>query len=153
MKLTTRLDQAISKLYSAFHNNTLHPECCKQCAVGNILDNKDFWKHLSDNHGSLQLNYVGLVNQKIGKRFNGYTPYELLQIEAVFLKACGFQLPLHHKNKKPNNPTDKEALFNGLSAVVAFLCQLDGVENVMDYSKVFEIEDNKPRYELCEILS
>jgi hypothetical protein len=151
MKSTVRLDQAITKLYKAFHNNTLNPECCKQCAVGNILDNQDFWKHLSDSHGSLQLNYVGLVNQNFGRKFNGYSPFELLQIEAIFLKTCGFELPLHHKNKKPKAPTDKEVLFNGLSAVVGFLCKLDDVANVMDYSKLFEFENDKPRYQLSEI--
>ncbi|MCB0461583.1 MAG: Na(+)-translocating NADH-quinone reductase subunit F [Flavobacteriaceae bacterium] len=152
MKSASRLDQAIAKLYNAFNNNTLHPECSKNCAVGNILDNSDFWKHISDNHGSLQLNYVGLVNQKIGKRFNGYTPYELLQIEAVFLKACNYELPFHHQNKKPKNPTDKDVLFKGLSAVVSFLCQLDGIDNVMDYSKIFKLKNGTPFYELNEIL-
>lgn len=151
MNYQTRFEQAITKLYKAFHNNTLNPECCKQCAVGNILDNNDAWKHLSDEHGALKLNYVGLVNQNFGKKFNGYTPLELLQIEVVFLKACGFELPLHHKHKKPENPTDKDVLFKGLSAVVTFLCQLDGVDNIMDYSKLFEFENDKPRYQLNEI--
>ncbi|NNK26601.1 MAG: Na(+)-translocating NADH-quinone reductase subunit F, partial [Flavobacteriaceae bacterium] len=112
--------------------------CCKQCAVGNILDRTDSWKNFSDFHGSTKLNYVGLVNQKFGKRFNGYSPMELLKIEETFLKACGYQIPLYHKNKKPENPTDKDVLFKGLSAVIAYLCELDGVENVMGYSRLFE---------------
>ncbi len=138
MKTTPRLEVALKKLYIAFHNNTLNPECCKQCAVGNILDHTDAWKNLSDAHGSLTLNYVGTVHQTLGRKFNGYTPLELLKIEATFLKACGFKLPLHHKHKKPNNPTDKEVLFNGLSAVVSLLCKLDHISNVMDYTKLFE---------------
>jgi hypothetical protein len=141
MKTSKRLDIAIEKLYVAFQNNTLHPECCKQCAVGNILDNTDSWKHLSDQHGSLKLNYVGLVNQNFGKKFNGYSPIELLQIEAEFLKGCGYQLPLHHKNKKPKNPTDKDVLFMGLSAVVSFLCQLDNIPDVMDCSELFQYKN------------
>ena len=64
--------------------------CCKHCAVGNILDNMDIWKHLSNYHGSLELNYVGKVHQTLGRKFNGYSPLELLQIEATFLKACGY---------------------------------------------------------------
>ena len=76
MNIPKRLDQAISKLYQAFHNSTLHPECCQQCAVGNILDRKDFWKHLSDDHGSLKLNYLGQVHESLGRRFNGYKPSE-----------------------------------------------------------------------------
>jgi hypothetical protein len=148
MKTSQRLDSAIKKLYNAFHNYQLHPECCMQCAVGNILDNKDAWKYLSDHHGAIELNYVGKVHQTLGRKFNGYTPLELLQIEATFLKACGYQLPLHHKNIKQKNPTDKDVLFNGLCDVVAFLCKLDGVTNIMDYSKLFEVENNQPKYAL-----
>lgn len=146
MTTTPRLDAAIKKLYTAFHNNTLHPECCQQCAVGNILDNAEHWKHLSDNHGSLQLNYVGRVHQTLGRTFNGYSPLELLQIEYLFLKACGFRVPLHFKNNTPEKPTDKDVLFKGLYAVITYLCELDGVSNVMDYAKLFEVENNEPKY-------
>lgn len=151
MKTSVRLDLAIKKLYNAFHNNELHPECCKQCAVGNILDNKDSWKHLSDHHGAMELNYIGNVHQTLGRKFNGYTPLELLQIEATFLKACGYQLPLHHKNKKPKNPTDKDTLFNGLTEVITLLCELDTIPNIMDYTKLFEFENEKPRFQIAEI--
>ena len=140
MKTTIRFENAINKLYLAFHNGYLNPECCKQCAVGNILDNKDFWKHLSDGHGSLNLNYTGRIHQNLGRRFNGYNPLELMQIESSFLKGCGYELPFHHKNKKPNSPTDKEVLFNGLCAVIELLCELDGIENVMEYYNLFENE-------------
>ena len=143
MRTTARLDKALKKLYKAFHEDTLHPECCKQCAVGNILDHSDGWKHLSDFHGSLVLNYVGMVNQNFGRRFNGYTPLELLQIEVEFLKGCGYELPLGRNKNKPQDPTDKEVLFHGLCKVVEFLCQLDGIENVMGYSKLFEFDKRK----------
>lgn len=148
METTLRLESAIKKLYTAFQNNTLNPECCKQCAVGNILDNTDSWKHLSDGHGSLVLNYVGRVHQNLGRKFNGYSPLELLKIEATFLKACGFKLPLNYKNDKPENPTGKDVLFDGLCAVIEFLCKLDSVKNVMDYTKLFEVENDKPKYRL-----
>ncbi|TGV03192.1 Na(+)-translocating NADH-quinone reductase subunit F [Flavivirga rizhaonensis] len=148
MKTSERLEQALKKLYTAFHNNELNPECCKQCAVGNILDNTDSWKYLSDVHGSLKLNYIGKVHETLERRFNGYTPLELLKIENIFLKACGYTLPLHHKNKKPNNPTDKDILFNGLNEVVRFLCHLDNISNAMDYTKLFEFENEEPKYDL-----
>ncbi|TXD84619.1 Na(+)-translocating NADH-quinone reductase subunit F [Subsaximicrobium wynnwilliamsii] len=147
--MSNRLEKAIEKLYVAFHNNTLHPECCKSCAVGNILDNKDSWKHLSDDHGSLQLNYLGKVHQGLGRRFNGYTPQELLQVEASFLAACDYELPFRHNHKKPKNPTDKDLLFKGLCAVISFLCKLDHVPNVMDYTKLFEVENDKPKFALA----
>ncbi|MCR8668351.1 Na(+)-translocating NADH-quinone reductase subunit F [Aestuariibaculum sp. M13] len=133
-----RLDIAIKKLYTAFHDDCLHPECCKQCAVGNILDHSDAWKHFSDDHGSTKLNYIGHINEAFGKRFNGYTPSELLLIEVTFLKACGYQLPLHFKNNKPENPTNKDNLFKGLQAVIELLCELDKSPNVMDYTELFD---------------
>ena len=150
MDTPVRLEKAITKLYTAFHNNTLHPECCKSCAVGNILDNTEAWKHLSDNHGSIVLNYVGKVHQGFGRKFNGYTPQELLEIEAVFLISCGYSLPLIYKGVKPSDPTDKDVLFQGLSEAIAYLCKLDGVTNVMEYSKLFEYkEGNVPVHELA----
>ena len=148
MKSTSRLEFAITKLYTAFHNDSLHPECCKSCAVGNILDNTDTWRYLTDSHGSLVLSYIGRVNEGFGRKINGYAPSELLQIEAVFLQGCGYSLPLGRKTVKPNEPTSKETLFNGLSAAVEFLCALDGVDNVMDYSKLFEFENDAPVHEL-----
>lgn len=137
--MTSRFESAIKKLYKAYHNQTLNPECCRQCAVGNILDNRDSWKHLSDKHGSLKLNYVGLVHQRIGRRFNGYTPKELLLIEATFLEACGFKIPLHYQNEKPNT-TENDALFDGMCAVIELLCKLDGIPNIMDYKLMLRID-------------
>lgn len=148
MKTSFRLDAAITKLYNAFHNNELNPECCKQCAVGNILNKTDSWKHLSDHHGAIELNYIGKVHQSFGRKFNGYSPLELLNIEATFLSACGYKLPIHHKNNKPEYPTDKSILFDGLCAVIELLCKLDGVSNVMNYTKLFKFEKQSPKYEL-----
>ena len=68
METSKRLEEAIIKLYKAFHKNTLDPENCAACAVGNILDNHDSWKHLSNEHGSLQLNYIGNSSSKIRKK-------------------------------------------------------------------------------------
>ena len=143
MRTSVRFEQAIRKLYTAFHSNTLNPECCKQCAVGNILDNTDAWKNLSDYHGSLQLNYVGKVHETLGRKFKGYTPQEILKIEAAFLKGCGYQLPLHYASKSEVNCKDKEVLFQGLCSVVATLCKMDGMDNVMDYTRLFTVEKEK----------
>ncbi|MDH7911462.1 Na(+)-translocating NADH-quinone reductase subunit F [Winogradskyella sp. SYSU M77433] len=137
MKTSNRFDNAIKKLYTAFHNNTLNPEDCKQCAVGNILDHKDSWKHLTDIHGSVRLNYVGLVHQNLGRKFNGFSPLELLQIEAAFLKACGYDLG-HSFCHKPEKPMTKDILFKGLSEVVSILCELDELSDVMDCSELFD---------------
>jgi len=149
MNTSHRLERAIKKLYLAFHNNELHPECCKSCAVGNILDCTNAWQHLSDAHGSLKLNYLGNVHQMLNRRFNGYSPQELLHLEATFLEACGYELPFRRKNRRPENPEDKVILFQGLSAVIELLCKFDNVPNVMDYTKLFEVIDDKPKHELC----
>jgi hypothetical protein len=133
-----RFETAINKLYRAYHNKTLNPECCKQCAVGNILDNNDSWKHLSDEHGSLKLNYVGLVHQRIGRTFNGYTPQELLLIEATFLENCGFKIPLFYQNEKPNM-VEGDLLFDGLCAVIELLCRLDSIPNILDYKNMLRV--------------
>lgn len=137
MHTSFRFNQAVSKLYCAFHENTLHPECCKSCAVGNILDHKDSWKHLTETHGSTTLSYVGKVHQNLGRKFNGYSPIELLKIEQAFLTGCGYDGPLKKGCNKPKDPTDKDLLFDGLSAVIGLLCELDGVKNVMDCSVLF----------------
>lgn len=139
MKNSMRFEQAVQKLYTAFYNNQLNPACCRQCAVGNILDQTDAWKHLSDDHGSLQLNYVGKVHQSFGRTFNGYSPLELLHIEATFLKACGYQIPLRGTFRRKDN----DALFEGMSAVVQYLCTLDGISNVMDYQQLLSSQASK----------
>lgn len=129
MKLPARLDTALIKLYTAYTDQELHPEDACRCAVGNILDRKDFWKNLSDDHGSLQLNYIGRVHEGLGRRFFGYKASELLQIERAFLKGCGYSLPLSRSNQRPINPTDPDTLFNGLSEALTVLFSLEGLEN------------------------
>lgn len=135
MKTTPRFEQAIQKLYTAFHKGSLIPESCTHCAVGNICDNTEAWANFTNIHGSVRLNYIGVVHQNLGRKYFGYSPIELLQIEAEFLKACGFSLPLKGGYIKPK--LGKDILFKGLTAVVSFLCQLDQLPDVMDCSKLF----------------
>jgi len=137
IKLTKRLEEAIKKLYLAYTNNTLDPECACHCAAGNICNNNENWKYFTDFHGSAQLNYIGRIHQSFGRNFNGYLPLELLRVEAAFLKGCGYELPYHYKNRKPKNSKDRDIQFNGLYAAISYLCDLDGIENVMDIMKYF----------------
>ncbi|TYB79263.1 Na(+)-translocating NADH-quinone reductase subunit F [Bizionia myxarmorum] len=139
MKNSFRFNQSIEKLYSAFHNNTLNPEDCKQCAVGNIVDNNDLWKHLTDNHGTEKLNYLGSLHQRLGRRFNGYSPLELLQIERSFLIGCGYKITKNNRLLKPEI-LDNNSLFHGLCSVVIQLCKLDGVKDVMDCTALFNFK-------------
>lgn len=147
MNTSNRFDNAISKLYNAFHDKTLNPDDYKYCAVGNILDHKESWKHLTDKHGSVQLNYVGLVHQNLGRQFNGYYPIELLQIESAFLKGCGYYTTTNNRLHKPFNIND-DLLFNGLCAVVSMLCSLDCIEDVMDCTKLFSFNPQSLKFQI-----
>lgn len=138
-----RFNDAVEKLYVAFHNNTLNPEDCKQCAVGNILDHISHWEYLTEKHGTTKLNYIGLLNQKLGRRFNGYLPLELLQIERAFLKGCGYTFSKKNRLRKPNHTINENILFDGLCEVVAELCCLDGIKNVMDCKALFQYNLSK----------
>lgn len=144
METSKRFNEAVNKLYKAFHENNLKPLSFQHCAVGTILDNKTYWKEFSDANGSLNLNYVGLVHQRLERKFNGYSPLELLQIEKAFLQACGYQLPLHHSTFSSKKES-KKVLFKGLEAVIAQLCIIDRIPNVMDCSTLFDYD----RKEFC----
>jgi len=149
---TKRFEAAIKKLYTSFHDASLNPEDCKKCAVGNILDGKDSWKHLSHLHGSTTLSYVGRVHQHLGRRFNGYTPLELLKIESAFLKGIGYYGTEHGRCFKPEDYKSKDRLFDGLCAVVKVLCQLDGIDDIMDYSAVFNYNTPKTKSNTPELV-
>ena len=151
MRTPPRLERALTKLYTAFHSGELNPECNRGCAVGNICDNTTTWRYLTEAHGSLKLSYIGNLNEYFGRRVFGYSPSELLRIEVVFLRACGYELPLKLGSKRPKDPQNKDMLFNALCATVAFLCKLDGVPNVMEYAKLFEYENDQPKYALATI--
>ena len=77
---------------------------------------------------------------------------ELLQIEAVFLKGCGYSGAIDRTCSKPSNPTNKDILFNGLCAVVTFLCKLDNIPDVLDYSKLFGYENTKHKRQLARAM-
>ena len=135
-----RFESAVNKLYNAFHEDRLNPECCNQCAVGNLLDNRDYWKHFARFHGDINLTYVGKVNEAFGKKFNGYSPSELLAIEQAFLSGCGYTLPINGRNPKPQDPMNKDLQFKGLEAVISKLCELDGIRDIMDCEELFSYQ-------------
>lgn len=141
------MDMAIQKLYAAFHDGELKPNCCLKCAVGNICNNRDFWRHFTDVHGSLVLNYTGQVNEAFGRKFYGYSPSELIKIEYEFLQGCGYLMPID-KPGMMKRTHGKDELFIGLSKVIALLCELDGIPNVMDCSAIFNyVPVRQPRFD------
>lgn len=144
MKLPIRLENAITKLYNAFHNGTLNAFDCKACAVGNICDNTDEWaEHTGnavtlDTHNNVRTVYAE-PNTRIKYFYNGYNQDELYEIESRFLNIWIGQQHLDN---------NKNIQFKGVCAVVEYLCKLDNIPNVMDYTKLFETENDKPKYQL-----
>lgn len=145
MKTTERFTNAVTKLYNAFHNGELELTDCKKCAVGNICDNRFDWFDTVSMAKSRDLfRFVKVKHIEIPKEVNsyGYTGVELANIESIFSRA-------HYRNY-PNGRIHniKNAQFNALCAVIEYLCELDGIPNVMDYTCLFETENEKPKYEL-----
>ena len=62
-------------------------------------------------------------------------------------------MPLHYKNDKPKNPTDKNILFKGLSAVITLLCELENISNVMDYTKLFQFKNESTAFQEEKLLA
>jgi|TARA_B110000240_G_C13414382_1_gene416609 hypothetical protein len=69
-------------------------------------------------------------------------------IEKVFLIACGFKTSRYPFNPEPKKPQSKDVLFDALSAVVSLLYTLDGVKNILNFSKILEQENGEPVYSL-----
>ncbi len=143
MKLPIRLENAITKLYKAFHSGTLNAFDCTACAVGNICDNTEGWAyyfgaHVKTTPSNIILS-VHVPENLEGFSKNGYNQNELSMIENVFLKQW---------IGEKHNSHNKETQFKGLCAVVEYLCELDNIPNVMDYTKLFETENNEPKYQL-----
>jgi hypothetical protein len=138
MKTTKRFEEAITKLYKAFHDGTLELYDCLNCAVGNICNNTGEWYDIlrSSKKGYNMYNNP-LTKYDICNMPNeilkfGYSSFELATIENIFANNC-------------NCGNDN---FKGLCAVVEYLAELDNIPNPMDYSKLFETENNTPKYEL-----
>ena len=151
MKTTERFDNAVSKLYTAFWNGTLNAMDCKACACGNICNNSRDWV-------------------KDYKSDSGYSPDELLNIEQIFMHGYredirGYinhplSIDLKYLNRdgigwdaKKVNSENKDLVFLAMTSVVEYLCELDDIPNVMDYTKLFESENNEPKYQLTNQLN
>ena len=133
-----RFENALGALYEGFYNGQLHPEDSCRCTVGTLCNGWSAWKHFSDAHGSLKLNYVGKVHEGIGRRYHGYLPSELLRIESAFLSGCGYQLPLDHRAIRPESPADQDVIYNGLIAAITELCCLDNIEDILPHTRMLE---------------
>lgn len=144
MKHSERFTKAVTKLYNAFHKGELRASDCTKCAVGNICDNTSGWAYLSKSFGSGILS-TNADEIDLGIEFTrqtGYSPLEIVTIEKIFLDGCDWD---NHNHRLQENQ------FKGLCDVIEYLCDLDGIPNVMDYSKLFITESDKPKHLLSEV--
>jgi hypothetical protein len=144
MKTTKRFENAVMKLYNAFHENRLNGLKCEACAVGNMCDNDYRWNSDRDSiiaNRNIPLNY---------QEKTGYSAFELRNIEYLFMMGLRVKKlgEIPDTPKWSNTDKDKDAQFKGLCAVVEYLAELDNIPNPMDYTKLFETENDKPIYEL-----
>jgi len=131
METTERFEKAVTKLYKAFHEGALNAYNCHACAVGNMCDGYAKW-------GVNSRNRIGQITDIRCKELSKYELSELGRVEKIFMSY----FPESHLSD------NKELQFKGLCAVVEYLCELDGIQNVMDYSSLFEYDEQGAKKEL-----
>lgn len=139
MKTTERFEKAVTKLYNAFHEGTLNAFACEACAVGNIVGHGN-WAFQNVVDFSV---YKAIYKEPVPND-SGYNVDELMKIEKIFL----LNFPIEERCLFNGNGRDKNNQFKGLCAVVEYLCELDGIPNVMDYSSLFEYNENGAKNKL-----
>lgn len=136
-----RFEKAVSSLYEAFHNDRLNAFDCCACAVGSIVGHGD-WKGYSGYAVGKGIFCKNSDNHHKYPTNSDYTKEELKEIEYHFLKQWS--------DARSEDGFDKEIQFKGLCAVVEYLCELDGIPNVMDYSSLFEYDEKGATKQLEE---
>lgn len=130
--MTKRFENAVMKLYDAFHKGELKYSSCEKCAVGNIVGHSRWF------FSSPSLIWGGIIRphnkMHMWNNNSGYSISELAKVEHIFIMAF----------EEVRDSSHKESQFKGLCAVVEYLCELDNIPNVMDYKWLFESEENKP---------
>ncbi len=150
MKTTKRFDNAVTKLYNAFHNGELIMTDCSKCAVGNICDGNYLWTGARN----LMTKMPIVMPYKRGLEVvikTGYSVLEIIEIECLFMSGYRSHQFLN-KAVSYYREGNKEDQFKGLEAVIKYLCELDGIDNVMDYTKVFDYNEEGAVNELKEVI-
>lgn len=184
LKLPVRLENALSRLYTAYHSGELNAMDCSACAAGNICANDPSWSIFRRNLGLSRFvadmlpeyTYANNSRPKVTPRivmnnvFNttGYSIDEIIMVEKVFLNAMGiYSLQRSDISEAYNRMLEnaqslgdgqsREALdnvnFQGLCAVTEYLCELDNVPNVLDYTNIFEKEKHEAKYKFEELFA
>ena len=148
MKTTERFDNAVSKLYTAYHVGVLNKMDCGKCAVGNMCDGNEKWVYDIDDFRIID-KYTDLSELQDRKNYfnTGYSALEIAEIENIFMFGKNLQeTKVYFDQAEFDN-------FKGLCAVLEYLCELDNIPNVMDYTRLFESENNEPKYQLTNELN
>ena len=141
-ELPKRFTDAVSKLYNAFHKGELDAMDCEFCAVGNICNNNWDWAVFtgySTSYGLLNIEYATTEEIRLGYKAvsgSGYSPTHIVNIEKSFLDGMGA------KGYSYGFTQNKENQFKGLCAVIEYLCELDNIPNILDYTSLFEFNEN-----------
>ena len=144
MKTTKRFDEAVKKLYISFHNGTLNAMDCSACAVGNICNGDSNWKNNMDDYRILEeLTDFDKLNDIKNYFDSGYSAKELANIESIFM--FGFDVKQESFYFIERYPHDN---YTAMISVIEYLCELDNIPNIMDYTKLFETENELPKYQL-----
>lgn len=138
--MTERFNNAVTKLYTAWHKDTLDAMHCRHCAVGNLCGTKQ-WARIGPIGSPLRINpeFDGAA---------GYSRKQLAEIESIFLYGVTDQDTTEPKflNLISNEDVSgglftkkqqKELQFQGLCAVIEYLAELDGIPNPFNFSKLF----------------
>ncbi len=136
MKTTKRLTKAMTRLYNGFHKGKLYAGSCDSCAVGNMVGGKANWYFALRVYTKAFKNHSYDIFTPLGLeqiRETGYSINEIEKIENIFERTVRHNAFQHKQTK--------EGQFKGLEAVIKYLCELDGIDNVMDYTKVFDYNE------------
>ena len=168
IKTSKRFDNAVKRLYSAFHNGTLSAFDCKMCGVGSICNNSDMWKDIRSIAGYSAvvdngLRTVSIKDHKKSIKFiepYGYSATELINIESIFMfgkKADSIESAkwahVSPNSSKYSTELRKEIEYKGLCAVIDYLCELENIPNLTDnYKSLFKYDDKGAINQLEEVL-
>lgn len=146
MKHSERFTNAVTKLYNAFHKGELNAWDCQKCCVGSMCDGNPSWSYLRiDGFNTGAANYITTspyFEEALECAENtGYTGIQIVEIENIFLDS--FEGLTKFK--------DKDYQFKGLCAVIEYLCELEGIPNIMDYKMLFEYDKESPKHQLSEV--
>ncbi len=156
LKAPERFENAVTKLYEAYHNGNLQKANCSCCAVGNLLNGYIGWYEIFCD-GRIRIKKESLYKEEIEKiEITGYSWREMAMVEKLFelntiydhFKHGVGRVYLSDEYVNITPEQYKQDQFKGLEAVVIYLCKLDNLPNIMDYTSLFSTETKK---ELSEV--